>query len=157
MKTLFSFFIILMIVTALVSCRDDYSICNSPKEVNFYASFYQKQGNVDVAVPAPVLSIMLLNAPAALYSQQVNTATFSLALNPATDSARYIIKVAANLPSDTFTVVYNSINTIISADCGSAYFNNISRLYSTLNTIDSIKVIKPLVNNELLVNAKIYF
>ncbi len=141
----------------LTSCRDEYSICNLGKDVKFFAGFYQKIAGNEVTATAPNLTIALLNTSNPIYNNEANVTVFSLPLNGTVDSAKYVITIANNLPKDTLTIVYTSQSNIISAECGSAIYNNVTKLYSTYNTIDSVKIILPAVNTSLLQNAKIYF
>lgn len=141
----------------LSSCKDEYTICTLAKEVNFTSAFYRHVGANDVAVSAPVLSVFALNAPTSIYNRQANASSFLLPLNPAADSARYVIIVDDNTTSDTLTVVYTSQSTILSPECGSVITNNISRLYSTTHTIDSVKIISNAVSTTSMQNARIYF
>ena len=141
----------------LPSCKDEYTICNLSKDVRFIASFYQRNNGVDVLVPAPLLNITQLGTNAPLYTQQANVPTFAIALNPQLDSTKYYIKLSSSLPADTLTIVYTSTGANLSLECGSVTYHNISKLYSTLNTIDSVKIINPVLNTDLLLNAKIYY
>lgn len=144
-------------ICILPSCKDEYTICNLPKDVRFIASFYQRNNGADVLTPAPNLNITQLGINAPLYTQQANVATFSTALNPQLDSVKYYIKIANALQPDTLTVVYKSIGANLSVECGAITYHNITKLYSTLNTIDSVKITNPLLNTDLLQNAKIYY
>lgn len=147
----------LFLLTGLYSCKDEYTICNQSKEVNFTAGFYQRAGNADVSAPAPSLTIFLLNGTGAIYSQQQNVPSFGIPLNPSVDSSRYVITVANNLQSDTLTIVYTSQSSSLSAECGSIILNNITRLYSTTHTIDSVKITSAAINTAAVQNAKIYY
>ena len=147
----------LFLLTGLYSCKDEYTLCNLPKEVNFTAGFYQRVGTTDVSAPAPSLTIFLLNGTNPIYSQQQNAASFGIPLNPAVDSSRYVITVVNGAQSDTLTIVYTSQSSTLSAECGSVILNNITRLYSTAHTIDSVKITSSAVNTTPLQNAKIYY
>lgn len=141
----------------LPSCKDEYTICNLSKDVRFIASFYQRNNGADVLAPAPLLNITQLGINAPLYTQQAHVPTFSIALNPLLDSAKYFIKLSNSLQADTLTIVYTSTGANLSLECGPVTYHNISKLYSTLNTIDSVKITNPLLNTDLLQNAKIYY
>ena len=152
-----SFLLLIICLSFLAACKDEYTICDLSKDVRFIGSFYQRNNGVDVLTPAPNLNIIQLSNNTALYTQQVNAATFSYPLNPQVDSAKYSFKLANNLQADTVTIVYTSIGTNLSLECGAVIYHNISRITSTLNTIDSIKITNPLLNTNLLLNAKIYY
>jgi hypothetical protein len=147
----------LFLLTGLYSCKDEYTLCNLTKEVNFTAGFYQRVGATDISTPAPSLTIFLLNGTSPIYSQQQNAASFALPLNPAADSSRYVIAVANGAPPDTLTIVYTSQSSLLSAECGSVTVNNITRLYSTTHTIDSVKITASSINTTPMQNAKIYY
>ena len=147
----------LFVLTGLYSCKDEYTLCNLPKEVNFTAGFYKRVGTADVSSPAPSLTLFLLNGTSPIYSQQQNAASFGIPLNPAVDSSRYVITLANGAQSDTLTIVYTSQSSTLSAECGSVILNNITRLYSTAHTIDSVKITSSAVNTTPLQNAKISY
>ena len=152
-----SFLLLIICLSFLAACKDEYTICDLSKDVRFIGSFYQRNNGADVLTPAPNLNIIQLSNNTALYTQQVNAATFSYPLNPQVDSAKYSFKLANNLQADTVTIVYTSTGTNLSLECGAVIYHNISRITSTLNTIDSIKITNPLLNTNLLLNAKIYY
>ena len=139
------------------ACKDEYTLCNLSKEVRFTAGFYNKSGANDVAAPAPKFTLSQLNVSPPLYFEQVNVQTFSVPLSPITDSAKYILKLDNNLQADTVTVTYTSQGVNLSLECGSVVYNTITKITTTINTIDSIKIVKALVNTEAGVNARIYY
>jgi Family of unknown function (DUF6452) len=156
MKNIFLF--ILSLSFLLLSCKDEYSICNPVKEVKFIGGFYQRVASSDVPTPAPSLSISLLNSTSLIYNNQANVIEFSFPLNELTDTSRYVVSLGNNQPKDTLIIVYNSQKSTTDGNaCGIVVFHNIAQLYSTTNTIDSIKIIQPLVNTNAVQNAKIYF
>ncbi len=150
-------FMVVFACSLFASCRDDYSICNVSKEVNFAGGFFQKQGNAEIAVAANNLTITPLSGNPVFYNQQTAVSVFLLPLNPLTDSVQYIIKIAQGMPQDTVSIVYKAVNTTIGTDCGNAYFFNLRSIRSTLNTVDSVKIIKEQVDNTQIMNAKVYF
>ena len=139
------------------ACKDEYTICNLSREVRFTGGFYRKLGANDVASPAPKFTLSQLNISPAFYNEQVNVQTFSVPLNSLTDSGKYVLKLDNNLQADTVTVTYTSQGVNLSLECGSVTYNTITKITTTINTIDSIKIIKPLVNTEAGVNARIYY
>ena len=152
-------FAILLTSTMLffTACIDEYTLCNLNKEVRFTGGFYRKLGANDVASPAPKFTLSQLNVSPAFYSEQVNVQLFSLPLNAVTDSAKYVLKLDNNLQSDTITVIYSSQGVNLSVECGSVVYNTVTKVKTTINTIDSIKIVKPLVNTEAGENARIYY
>ena len=152
-------FVISLTITILffTSCKDEYTLCNLNKEVRFTGGFYRKLGTTDVATPAPKFTLSQLGVQSPLYSEQVNVQLFSLPLNSILDSAKYILKLDNNLIADTITVIYSSQGVNLSVECGSVVYNNITKIKTTINTIDSIKIVKPLVNTEAGENARFYY
>ncbi|MCY7290885.1 MAG: DUF6452 family protein [Ferruginibacter sp.] len=144
-------------MSILSSCKDEYTICNLSKDVRFIGTFYQRINGAEVLAPAPNLSIIQLPTNASIFNQQANVATFSFVLNPLLDSAKYIFKIANNLPADTVTIVYTSTGANLSPECGAVTYHNILKITSTLNTIDSVKITQPKLNTDLLQNAKFYY
>lgn len=156
MKKKLMWMIILPAIICICSCHDSYTICNSSKVVNFTAGFYRHTGGVDVSQPAPSFSLFLLNGSSPVYSTVVNATSFTLPLNPATDSAKYLISVTGSSP-DTLTIVYTTQSVNLSLDCGNIFENNITALRTTTHTLDSVKIVQPVITNEPLENARIYF
>jgi Family of unknown function (DUF6452) len=146
-----------LIVLSIFSCRDEYNICTLNKDVNLIGGFYQNIGGNEVTAVAPNLTIETLNGAGSIYSNQPNISTFSFPLSATVDSAKYIFTIANNLPKDTVTIVYSSKSESVSAECGTAIYNTITKLTSTRNTIDSVKIKSAIVNTLLLQNIKIYY
>ncbi|MFN0083111.1 MAG: DUF6452 family protein [Ferruginibacter sp.] len=142
---------------SLYSCKDEYTLCDLSKDVRFIGAFYRKVGSNDVLSPAPSLSIRSLDTGPFLYSQQPNVDQFGLSLSSVIDSAKFVITIAGSSPTDTVTIVYSSLGENLSTECGSITTHNITKLTSTINTIDSVKIIKAFINNVPSLNAKIYY
>jgi Family of unknown function (DUF6452) len=157
MKKKISLLFCALIVLSIFSCRDEYNICNLNKDVNLIGGFYQNIGGNEITAVAPNLTITTLNGTSSIYSSQPNISIFSFPLNASVDSAKYVFTIANNLPKDTLTIVYSSKSEVISAECGSAVYNTITKLTSTKNTIDSVKIVSANVNTLLLQNIKIYY
>lgn len=155
MKKLFLIFIFGIII--LTSCKDEYTICDLSKDVRFIATFNQRVNGADVLLNAPSLNIILLTNNSSIYTQQANVSTFSFPLNSLVDSAKYSFKVANNLQADTVTIIYTSTGANLSLECGAVTYHNISKIKTTTNTIDSVKIINPVLNTDLQQNAKFYF
>jgi flagellar basal body P-ring protein FlgI len=149
----FSFFLIVF----LFSCKDDYTICNEEKNVRLSINFYQRIGNIEVAATAPDLKVFNYRTNVVVYNNQPNLSMFSLALDEAKDTTQFTLSLANNLPLDTLTFIYSSQPKVISQDCGIIYTHSIIKAYTTTNSLDSIKIINPLVNTSLVQNAKLYF
>ncbi len=149
------FFIITIFL--LQSCRDDYNICNLPRDVKFTAGFYKKTGATEVAISAPNLNIYTLNSSTFIYQNQNNASTFALPLNPVVDTSKFVIRVENTLQADTLSIIYTSRQVLLSPECGSVAYYSLVKILTTTNTIDSVKI----TNSEVLTvsnsNAKIYF
>lgn len=148
---------ICLAVILLTACQDQYDICDKPKTVTFNAGFYEVTGGTETPVYADTLSISILNSSSGIYNQVAHVSKFSFPLNPVLDSNRYYIKMANSWPGDTLTVVYSSQSMNISPECGNVDVQTISRVYSTLHKIDSVKLINSSVNTNPAENLKIYF
>jgi Family of unknown function (DUF6452) len=157
MKKNFSLLFCALVILSIFSCRDEYSICTLNKDVNLIGGFYQNIGGNEITAVAPNLTIATLNATSTIYSNQTNISVFSFPLSATVDSAKYVFTIANNLPKDTLTIVYSSRSEVVSAECGTATYNNITKLTSTKNTIDSVKIVSANVNTLLLKNIKIYY
>lgn len=148
---------LLAVAFNLAACKDEYTLCNLSKEVRFTGGFYKKVGSSDALSPAPKFTLLQLNTTVPLYSQQVNVETFSLPLNPVLDSAKYVLTLNTGLQADTITIIYTSQGVNLSVECGSVTYNTINKVTTTINTLDSVKIIKGLVNTEAGQNVKIYY
>jgi Family of unknown function (DUF6452) len=139
-----------------VSCKDNYTICDQSKIVNYKAGFYNKNGAVEVPVTPTALTLTFPGATTFIYNQQGGIASLILALNPTTDSLKYFIKVNS-LPADTITFVYTTGLQTLSPECGDITVHNLTRAWTTTHTLDSVKIVSPAVNNVLRENLKIYY
>jgi hypothetical protein len=148
---LFSSFSIL-----LLSCQDEYTICNQSKIIELKAKFYTNTAGTISAVNAPKLTLSTLDG-VVIYNQQSNMPGFSTMLNPLIDSVRYAIKIADNFQSDTITVRYNSSSQYLSPECGNIFIHNINSISLTHNTLDSIKISTNSVTNTGVENLRIFF
>ncbi len=146
-----------LIAGIFCSCKDEYSICNQPKNVAFSASFYQKISGVELAATAPNLKILLLSNNTVIFSNQTNVGMFTLNLDPLKDTSRYIISLGNSMPIDTVSIVYTSQSVLVSPECGVISTSSITKIITTINSIDSIKILSPTVNTAQAQNAKIYF
>ena len=157
MKKLYLFACISSCCLALHSCKDEYTLCNLVKDVRFTGGFYRKVGSNDAVAPAPKFTLSELNSGSNIYNQQVNVEVFSLPLSQVIDSAKYVLKLDANLQADTVTIKYTSQGVNLSLECGGVTYNTITSISTTINTLDSIKIIRALVNTEPVQNVKIYY
>ena len=156
MNKSFRLLLFLVLSIAMVTCKDDYNICDQSKNVFFKAGFYNASTGVDSVHTAPSFSFAVLGNNY-IYKQQSNISTFVFSLNSAVDSASYFISLSNTLPADTLTLVYTTQSMLISPECGSVFINTITRVYSTSHTIDSVKISNPAVNLASNENVKIYF
>jgi hypothetical protein len=148
------FFFLLALAT---SCQDQYNICEQNKNVEAKAGFYQKNGAVDVLTAPPQLSFGVLGSSTLLYNQATGFTTIAIGLNPGIDSAKFYVKTATASPPDTLTIFYSTQSINLSAECGNINNFTISNAKTTLNTLDSVKIINAAVNNVATENIKIYF
>jgi hypothetical protein len=156
----FNIIIIFFTCITISSCGDEYTLCNASKDVRFVAGFYQKGLTADVPKTASKLSLFVLPTSASLYDNISDASSVGIPLlaNLASiDSAKYSMKLSATGPLDTITIVYTTQVFQISNECGGANGNTIVSITSTKNFIDSVKLSNPVVINNQLQNAKIYF
>jgi hypothetical protein len=152
----------LSIITALCAlvlcaCEDNYTICNQSKQVNYRAGFYTKNGAVDVPTAPAALTLTFPGTSNFIYSQQPNIPFLLLGLNPAADSIQYLIRVGNTLPADTITFFYTNGNQDLGSECGVITVHNFTRVRTTTNTLDSIRIVAPVVNNTEQENLRIYY
>ncbi len=158
MKFTFINIIPFFLLAFVASCQDQYNICEQNKFVEARAGFYQKNGGADVLTAPQLLSFGVLGSSTLLYNQATGFNTISIGLNPGLDSAKFYVKTAPTFPADTLTIFYSTQIINLSAECGSISVFQISNAKTTINTLDSVKVINPVVNTTLNIeNLKVYF
>jgi hypothetical protein len=149
--------LIYLLAILFVGCQDQYDICDKPRTVNMHAGFYQVTGGTENIAFADTFSISLLDGSTGIYNQVVHVSKFNFPLNPLVNSASYYIKLSNSLPGDTINIAYSSQNINISAECGNVDIHTLSGAWSTLHSIDSVKVINPAISTSITENLKIYF
>jgi hypothetical protein len=155
----FKKFVVFFIVSTIVftSCKDEYTICNEEKTVKLNANFYKIIGGVETTTTASNLKVTTFYNGTTIVSNQPNLSTFSLPLDFATDTLKFAITLADNLPKDTVTFIYTSQIKVLGSACGQVYFHKLTNALTTTNSLDSIKIINPDVQNTFAPNAKFYF
>jgi hypothetical protein len=156
MKCLSVKIFVVLLSVCFITCKDEYSICNEVKEVKFTAGLFQRVAGIDVLTTAPNFSLLFLNGPSSIYTNQ-SLNSFSMPLITGLDSAKYIISFSTAAPKDTMTILYTTQDASSNLDCGRQFFYTITNIQTTTNTVDSIKIINTAVNASLSQNAKIYF
>ncbi len=139
------------------SCQDQYDICDQPRTVNFNAALYHSVAGAETIAYADSLTISLLDASTNIYNQAPQASKFNFPLIPVVDSSRYFIRLNNNWPGDTLTILYATQTFNISPECGNVNIHNLLNVYSTTNSIDSVKLINAAVNTSTAENIKIYF
>ncbi len=141
-----------LITVFFISCKDEYTICDLPTAVRMQCAFYHNNGTVD----APFLTVRLLSSPNPDYASSM-ISNFSLALNPISDSVQYQITIRNGSIPDTVTFVYTTQKINVSVICGDVYINNLTRVGTTMNTLDSVKISNSAINTTSGENVRIYF
>jgi Family of unknown function (DUF6452) len=142
----------------IASCKDEYSICNELRDVQFISNIYQKVAGADVLTNAPNFTLVNLNSSLPVYSNQSNLNSFKTELDRTVDTTKFLIKISNSLPQDTITVIYNSAPAApLGPSCTPVFNFTISKILTTTYTVDSIKIVNPIMNTSLALNAKLYF
>lgn len=150
---------ILFLFTSLpiYSCKDEYTICDLPKEVILKTGFYEKIPGGERQAIAPSFSLSLLGSRDFIYKNSPNVSRFNIPLSPLADSVKFMMSIAQSSPTDTITLVYSTQNVHLSAICGDVYVHTLTKVFTTINTLDSIKISIREVNTTSGENVKIYF
>ncbi len=121
--------------------------------------FYEKiTGGERVAVASSFSLKQLGTGPTDfIYKNAANVSRFNIPLNPLLDSAKFIITTSSSALTDTITLIYTSQNVNLSAICGDITVNTLKKVSTTINTIDSIKILNSTVNTTSGENVKLYF
>jgi len=150
-------FISFISVAAFVlSCKDEYTICDLPTTVRMNCRFYQHAGGVQTVTAVPFLTVTKLSSGSPDYSLPL-VSEFSLALNPVADSVQYEISVKNPSIPDTVTFVYTTQKINLSAICGDIYTHKLTMVHTTLNTLDSVRIFNNTINTTPVENVRIYF
>ncbi len=141
----------------LSSCQDEYTICEQNKLVQPNVRFYQKNGSLDVLTAPQQLTFGVLGSSTFFYTDATGINTLDINLNPGLDSAKYYIKTSLVAPADTLTLFYSTQLVTLSAECGNLNYFRLSNAKTTLNTLDSVKIINAAITNISAENIKIYY
>ncbi len=106
LKNIFFSFLILL-VPGLVSCHDNYTLCDQSLNVNANCQFYiiDAGGNAIPAAPARLSVTGIMGNP--IITDIQNIPLLSLFLTPNTDSAKFIFSIN-NGTKDTVSFYYNT-------------------------------------------------
>lgn len=151
--------VLVMAVLYLTACNDDSCYDNGSSLP--LAAFYL--GNSQQTITG--LTIMGIGAPGdSLLADSSALKEVYLPLRASVGTTRYAISrwVGAGTPMaqqlhDTLTLDYEPIAYFHSAECGAMYNFNLHDVRCTINGIDSVVVITPLVTNSRTPALRIYF
>ena len=145
------------VLVILSSCQDEYTICEQNKLVQTNLRFYQKNGSLDVLTAPQQLTFGALGSSTFLYSEVTGINTLDINLKPGLDYAKYYVKTDLLAPADTLTLFYSTQIITLSAECGNLNYFQLSNIKTTLNTVDSVKIINATVTNTSAENIKVYY
>lgn len=145
-----------VIVCCLMSCTDQYNICDTPRNVQLNGGFYRRSGSTEAVATPFAFTLNLLNTNLKLYDMQAGLQKFNVQLNSITDTARYFVNTNNVSGGDTLTFVYNSLRVTLPEPCGFINTNSLISVSSTRNKIDSISLVNPAVGTAGAENIKIY-
>ncbi|MBE6315241.1 MAG: hypothetical protein E7078_01150 [Bacteroidales bacterium] len=151
--------VLVMAALYLTACNDDSCYDNGSSLP--LAAFYL--GNSQQTITG--LTIMGIGAPGdSLLADSSALKEVYLPLRASVGTTRYVISrwVGAGTPMaqqlhDTLTLDYEPIAYFHSAECGAMYNFNLHDVRCTINGIDSVVVITPLVTNSRTPALRIYF
>ena len=147
---------ILLPITVLFSCKDNYTICGLTRRVTLNAGFYALMSGQAVAKAAPSFSLQLINGPV-LISNNQNLSQFSTELSSSTDTARYILQLSNNSVPDTVAFIYQSQSVTTSPGCDNIDAHTLQKIITTFNTIDSISTVDAVVDTRGIENIRVFF
>lgn len=140
----------------MMSCQDQYSICNQNKDVVMKASFYRISGGTPAPTPVTELTLSSLQG-ITIFNRQPNTPAFVVTLNPIADSTTYILKLGDGFPNDTLTIRYTNSSIVLSPECGTIFNHSITSTSTTNQVIDSVQIVDRSVTNVLRENLRIFY
>jgi len=146
-----------VLIFQIISCTDQYTICNQTKIANLNMAFFTIIPSGESATAPASLTLNVLNSPNFIYKQKPLVSVVNTGLNPLYDSIVYFIKLSDPAPADTIKLKYSNRNQFLSAECGEIPVYDIISATTTANNIDSIKIVQAAVLNQNQKNLKIYF
>lgn len=146
----------LLLPVLLYSCKDEYTICDLSTVVRMKCGFYKDAAGAAAETSAPSLKVTRIPTVYPDYDLR-DVSAFTLALNPIADSVQYRVSVIESSVPDTVTFVYTSEKITLSAVCGDIYVHQLTRVTTTLNTLDSVKISNGTINTTSGENVRIYF
>ena len=145
----------LAMLLAMASCSDGscYDNGSSLPLVRFYASGTTTQLSVQG------LTIRGLDAPGdSVLVKNTATSEIYLPLRATTTSCQWeFTYMEEDEPSDTLTLAYRPIPYFASAECGAMYNFEITSVTTTHHSIDSVQVVKPVIDNGSDVALRVFF
>ncbi|MBR1803901.1 MAG: hypothetical protein IJ775_03225 [Muribaculaceae bacterium] len=148
-------FILLSSLLALAACSD--SSCYDHSSALPLVRFYEKGTNNQLALT----DVILRGVDAPGDSILVNGETIEeayLPLRANTTTTQWVLEFATQMGlADTITLQYRPIPYFASAECGAMYNFELTSVTSTKYFIDSIAVVKPVINNGTDVAIRMYF
>lgn len=157
MRKTFSILTSLIVCIEMTACTDEYTICSQSKNSNLNCAFRSISNNADVPFVASSLTLSNLSSGNLLFDQKPGISSVSTNLSALLDSTSFAIKASSTMPADTFTVYYTRAKLFLGLECGEIDVFNISRINTTTNSIDSIRVLNAAVTNNFQSNINIYF
>ena len=146
----------LAVLSVLVSCKDFYNICDQNRTSTANGNFYSITGTVERENRPASLTVAELNGSNTIVNSAFPT-SFSLLLAPNRDSMSFTVRTSSTAPIDTIKLRYATITTTLSQDCGSINQYQLTSISTTTHTLDSIRIIKPLADQLLENNFRIFY
>ena len=132
---------------ALVSCHDNYTLCDQSRQVSVNGRFFTRgPGGTAVSTPPASFSVTGISGNP-LLTNIAAPPLFSLTLFPGSDSAKFIFKINS-APADTITYFYSTQETLLSANCGTINTFTLTNVKTTRHTIDSTSIVSPQVRHK---------
>lgn len=139
----------------LVSCTDNscYDNGSALPLVRFYASGTTRQVTVNG------LTLRGLGAPGdSLLIDSTATSEVYLPLRATASNSQWVFDYPGDTDlADTLTIAYEPIPYFAGAECGAMYNFQLTNVSCTHNVIDSVQVVKPLINNGTDVALRVFF
>lgn len=143
-------------LSVLVSCKDYYNICDLNRTSSANGNFYSVSGGVETENRPASLTVAELNGSNTIVNSAFPS-TFSLILVPNRDSMSFTVRTSGTAPKDTIKLRYTTITTILSEECGTINQYQLTSISTTTNTLDSVRITKPLADQLLGNNFRIFY
>jgi hypothetical protein len=167
--------LLLLLMMAMIACEPSTPECYEPNSVRLNAGFIVRRDTIvvvdsisfrdstiiqysDSFMRSPLMLSLDTDSIYGVIGTPNGTSTLGIALNPNTDSMRYLVQFDTALAHfDTITFFYKPSIHFISNNCGYTHYFNIDSVHVTKNYLDSAAIQRSQVTNEANIRHVLFY